>query len=387
MKVAFLSYRPKSLLKSKHAAWYHIIESLERIGCEVTVVDDFSSSYQELFKVKSFWYRRALGKNYLRIFDRKVEKNICKITESKLSKLSDIDLIFAPGTLGLSELKADKPIVVWTDATFAGMVDYYEDFANLAPKNRADGLSIDKKALDRSKIAIFRSDWAAQSAIEHYSLDRNKIKVLNFGSTLEAFMSESEIRQMISEKKNKKLQILFAGIDWHRKGGDYVLKTSEKLDEKGIEYKIVIAGLGEDKIPLEDLQKINKNDKIEIVGFLRKSVTQEFERFKKLFLDSHFFFLPSRAEAFGLVYADAASLGVPSLASKTGGIPSAVNDEISGFVLPFENLPEKAADIFEKFDKDRDAYAELSLATLGDYKNRLDWDVVDLKLKEILSEI
>ena len=59
---------------------------------------------------------------------------------------------------------------------------------------------------------------------------------------------------------------------------------------------------------------------------------------KKLLQSSDVFVLASVGEAFGLVLAEAMACGVPVVASNVGGLPEVVEDGVSGFLRPLEDV-------------------------------------------------
>ena len=72
-------------------------------------------------------------------------------------------------------------------------------------------------------------------------------------------------------------------------------------------------------------------------------VTEDLERYRSLWREATFLFMPSRAETFGAVYAEAAANGVPSIALDIGGVGDAVVDGENGRLLPRESDAESCA--------------------------------------------
>lgn len=54
-----------------------------------------------------------------------------------------------------------------------------------------------------------------------------------------------------------------------------------------------------------------------------------------------------RIEGFGLVYLEAAAFGLPSIATRIGGIPDAIDDEVTGFLLE-PRRPDQVADVLKR---------------------------------------
>src|SRR5690606_14650279 len=56
------------------------------------------------------------------------------------------------------------------------------------------------------------------------------------------------------------------------------------------------------------------------------------------------FLLPSEQESFGLAALEAMACGTPVVASKVGGLPEIIEDGVTGFLCPPEDLAERMAE-------------------------------------------
>lgn len=103
----------------------------------------------------------------------------------------------------------------------------------------------------------------------------------------------------------------------------------------GDTFRLVVAGKG----PFLDAYKASVEERglrdvVRFVGFRRD--------LPDVMLASDVFVLPSVAEAFGLVLAEALYLGLPVVASRTGGIPEVVDDGVDGILVAPGNAVELA---------------------------------------------
>ena len=108
----------------------------------------------------------------------------------------------------ISSLECKQPIVFWSDATFAGLVNFYKDYTNLNKSSIIYGNKLEQSAYDRSKLIIFSSDWAVQTALENYNVDKNKIHVVPFGANIETELTYDEMKTIVQSRKNDILKIL-----------------------------------------------------------------------------------------------------------------------------------------------------------------------------------
>jgi glycosyltransferase involved in cell wall biosynthesis len=107
----------------------------------------------------------------------------------------------------------------------------------------------------------------------------------------------------------------------------------------------------------------------------------------KLFAESHFLLLPSKAEAFGLVLCEAGSFGVPSLATNVGGIPTIINDDVNGRLFPkdggIEAYCNYICDLFSKYQ----TYKDLALSSFNEFEARLNWPVAGKAARKLLEAV
>ncbi|QWE02854.1 glycosyltransferase family 4 protein [Polynucleobacter sp. JS-JIR-II-b4] len=379
MKIAFLTLEdPKNIL-----AWsgipFFLSQALIRRGHDLIFLGPLQKKYNLFTGLKSVIYKYLLGKKYLR--DRDVLQ-INSYSQQIRKKLKDIDcdLILSTSTLPVSNLNAlDQPIVTWCDATFYGVQQYYPEFTNLCSETRNSGNKLESSALENVSLAIFSSAWAAQSALDGYGTQSNKVKVIQFGANINQNRDIELIKDNIFNKRKGVCKLLFIGVDWIRKGGDLALKIADNLNRMGLVTELHIVGC----TPL-----IDHNPSFLIKhGFLNKNIQQDNQILDELFLCSHFLLVPSMAECYGLVFAEASSWGLPSITRLSGGIASVVKSGVNGYAFdPSASIDDYCQYIFDKFSNSPE-YEALSLSTLNHYEDVLNWDVAIKKFEYLTNEI
>ena len=100
--------------------------------------------------------------------------------------------------------------------------------------------------------------------------------------------------------------------------------------------------------------------------------------------ESHFLILPSIAECAGVVFAEASSFGLPSIATNVGGITSMVADGKNGFTFELDETTDKYCDAIEKLMNSKIQYKELSKSTFSDYSTRLNWKVAGKEVRNLI---
>jgi glycosyltransferase involved in cell wall biosynthesis len=357
---------------------YYMVKSLEKHCNSVAYVCPIISNYEILGKVinkftryfskKKYDYKRSifLAKRYARL----IEKRILDV---------GYDLIFAPaGAPLIAFLRTKLPIVLTVDTTFSLMKDYYPEFSNLVDVSIKEGYVIAKRAMERANLLLYPSKWAAESAINEYKVDRKKTHVIPYGANLEEddIPEKSEI---LSERRHDVCRLLFLGVDWKRKGGEIAFETLVELENFGVSAHLTVCGC----IPPKDFS----SDRMTVIPFLDKNDWQQRARLTELFLKSHFLFVPTRSEAYGLVFCEGNAYGLPAITTKTGGVTGIVKDGENGFMLPIEARGDRYAKLIAKIFCDEQRYYALVKSSRAAFDTRLNWNVWGERVTSLIEQI
>jgi glycosyltransferase involved in cell wall biosynthesis len=377
MKVAYVTPYSSSDVHAWSGSVYFIREALAKAGCEIVPIDSLKDAGRLPAKLKEKAIKHLLGKTYLS--DRRpslLDAYALQVAERCAAVTPDI--IFSPGTIPIANLKTKTPVVFWTDATFAGIHNYYGLFSNLYEQTVRDGHHVDEHALKNASLAIYTSNWAAKTATDHYRANAGKVKVVPYGANITASRDESEIESRIAERDSDVCNLLFIGVEWERKGGPIALETAKILNDRGLKTHLHIVGV---RPPGE------MPDFVTLHGFVSKKSAQGAALFDRLLSDAHFLIVPSRAECFGLVFAEASSLGVPSLAASTGGVPSVVTSGVNGQLFPLEAQGDAYADFIASSMKEPGAYQSLARSSFREFRSRLNWDAAGAEVVRLMRNL
>lgn len=375
MKIAYVTTYDSSDIKNWSGSGFFIRSSLEQVGFEVHPIGSLSEPYKFQTKMKKGVYKYLLGKNYHREREPQVLMNYANQVTTALLNV-DHDLIFCPGTTPITYLNTIKPIVVWLDSTFACGMDFYPYYTNLCKETIKKGNETTQIALSKCSLIILSSQWAANKTIEKYEINPDKVKVVPFGANIECARTTEDITRIVDGKDFNTCRLLFLGVDWYRKGGDLAVKVAERLNNRGLRTELHIVGCDPDeKTPDFAIRH----------GFVSKTTEAGKKLLDKLFTDAHFLILPSRAEYFGIVFSEASSYGVFSLATNVGGIPSAISDGKNGQTFPLAASPEAYCEIIEKYFSSKEEYRKLALSSFKEYETRLNWTVSGKKVRHLIE--
>jgi glycosyltransferase involved in cell wall biosynthesis len=154
------------------------------------------------------------------------------------------------------------------------------------------------------------------------------IKITPFGVNTNIF------RPPVTEKNNEEIIIgTVKGIEYVY-GIDILLKAFKIVTQKtDIKVRLVIAGNGTELTMMQDLaKKLNIDSRTEFLGAIpHKNVPQLLQSF-------HIFVALSRSESFGVAVIEASACGLPVVASDTGGLIEVINNGITGFNVPTDNI-------------------------------------------------
>ncbi len=123
--------------------------------------------------------------------------------------------------------------------------------------------------------------------------------------------------------------ITFIGNLVPQKGVDILLRSIVEVEKTMPDVRVVIIGEGKEESRLKDLAKELKLKEVHFLG-KRKDLLSVLEK-------SSLLVLPSREEGFGMVLLEAMHMGVPVVASDTGGIPEVVKHLQNGILVEREN--------------------------------------------------
>lgn len=329
---------------------------------------------------------RLVGRAYRavdRAFEYDREAVVCRYYARQVEaalRSTSFDVVFSPGAIPISRLVCRQPIVTWADATFGSLISLYDEYSTLSARTIRAGHETDRQALLRSSLAIFASDWASESAVRDYGIDRRKIHVVPFGANFRQNIDCSEMLQSVHARSSDACNLISIGVDWTRKGMSRAIDLASCLNRRGWPTTLAIVGC-------YPPAGVDVPDFVKIIGFVDKRTSLGERRLTDLLKASHFHVLFSKAECFGVVFAEANAHAVPNLASDSGGIKSAVIDDHGGWTYPNSDPIEKVADKVISLLCDRDAYCSAANAARLEYDSRLNWRVSGLRVLKLLEKI
>lgn len=163
------------------------------------------------------------------------------------------------------------------------------------------------------------------------------------------------------------------------KGLDVLLRACACLKQKGHSFVLHLIGDGPIREELEQLAvKLNLYDDIIFYGYMLHP-----EQFMPFF---DIFVLPSRAEAFGSVFAEAALCRLALVGTKVGGIAEQIEDGVNGLLVAPDS-PDELARALEQMILDGEYRTKLSYAAWEKAKQAYSLQRVIAELEQVYNHL
>ena len=314
------SKNPKSTWSGTGYSLYKALS--EKIS--VDLVDTTPSNFEKL--ITSWAQIRA--KNGLPYREKNIyNEHLLKIQERNLNK--KINNEKAPLlSIARSFSRDYSNQYVYMDLSPSAMIEIHKNKPELAkylPFNMTSSQGMiwqrnfQQSAYKNCKAVFTMSEWVRDILIKEDGLDPTSVFAVGGGINLDV----SKIKAC--EKYNNK--ILFVGRDFYRKGGDLVVKAFQMLKKEMPEAELYVAGPVKKPVEIDEAP-----DGIHFLGYL------SFDKVADYFNMCDIFCMPSRFEAYGLVYIEALVYGLPCIVNNDFAMKEIIHHGENGYLISNENI-------------------------------------------------
>lgn len=300
------------------------------------------------------------------------------VTEHILRAETVADALFFPSCLPAAAVTSTLPNFIYSDATVPGLCGYYPTLKNVSRKSYREACEIERCAYLKCTKIIFTSEWAKRSAVEYYGISPRKVAVVPRGANVTDRISNAELKSRLRSRDLSSPNILTVGREWYRKGMDVACSVQRKLIDRGFNSHLTLVGASPPRgFAAPPQTKV----------FPRLSLDNESDRahLRDLYSSSTIFLLPTRAEAMGIVLAEAAAFGLPTISRATGGTDSAVLSGKTGFLVPENATSDDFVEAVIKSVQSTERHAALSIAGYELYTSTLNWAACGRALAQEIS--
>jgi glycosyltransferase involved in cell wall biosynthesis len=312
------------------------------------------------------WMTKYALKAYAKVFDETLSQH----QPDAVLCISSQHLVFAR--------KHKLPILMISDAPWIAYKEAYQQYESmpLLAKQYAKYESI---AANNVNGVIYPSPWACEQAKQIFDLDVNKVHLIPFGANRHCSVSDEDVFQHIKNKNLGQLNFLFIGKDWDRKGGPLALSIIRKIIEAGYSASLDIVGCH----PILETSDLEFSV---MHGYLSPDDLEDSLLINNLFMRADFFIVPSYAECYGLVFAEAQSYGIPCITLDSQGISGVVDHGKTGLIFSRDDNAQFIAEKVIQLLKHKTAYLEMAVAARVKFSKELNWNSFSTALHEILVE-
>ncbi|NMW85101.1 glycosyltransferase family 4 protein [Peptoniphilus sp. AGMB00490] len=222
--------------------------------------------------------------------------------------------------------------------------DYMLDFKDSFYKNIIY-TTLNKRALKKFDHYLCVSD-NFKKMLEDRGFDKNKIHVLYNGIDIDEkidYIPKTAFLERHKVNYNGEFLVGIAARLDKVKDHETFIKACKETLEVNPDIIFLVAGEGDEKRKLQDMAKSFKIDKnIYFLGFVR----DKYSFFNAIDVNV----LTSISESFPYVILEAAMLNVPTISTKTGGIPEIIKEDYTGYLFPIGNFKSLAKYILELYN-------------------------------------
>ena len=343
---------------------YQLRESLQDYF-DVIFVD---SSDTKLLSIIKTIAKRIEKKTVSHIFKPFYEQKHKKYINNNLKKYKNIPV------LEISEnVDVDNDFYLYRDMSYACYPYVLDKFKNdstdyghgmlkhISKEALKQRIINEEKLVNKSKGTFFMGQWAVNMLKNIYP--NNKDKYIAVGGGL-----SKEFENLSLDKKNNK-KILFCGFDYLRKGGDLVEEAFKIVKEKyDKDAELIIAG-----------PEINNH--IDGVTYAGKVSKKELSNY---FNECSIFCMPSRFEAYGLVFLEAQCYGLPIVAVDDYEMHYFVQDGINGYLIKNYDKEELAKALHKALNNKE--MIKNVCDNASQFQKEHTWNIVAKKIADVINE-
>jgi glycosyltransferase involved in cell wall biosynthesis len=269
--------------------------------------------------------------------------------------------------------KPGVPVFLFSDAPYQAFCETYAEWKK--PPLRIGRFAVDEARVGRRLDGLcFGSAWACEEARRLYELESDeRLHVTPLGANWVPDLKREEILRRIDERiarlAGDGLELLYVGKDWERKGGPLAVQVAAKLREAGCKVRLHVVGcrpeLGEAAGP---------DGFVTVHGLLFQNDPEQSARLGELFLRSHFLIVPTLAECFGIVFAEAQAFGLPPISRAVHAVPSIVLDAETGMLFDRDAPAEEYVRRIVALTANPEEYRKIAERGRSWYEEGLTWD-------------
>ena len=248
-----------------------------------------------------------------RINSRVIRTAYCfrRIREQLLQRLSQKQYMFTFQTQSLVDASIPGTAhFLYTDHTH--LVNLTYPGKRQVPMASAEWVGLERSMYQNARLNFTMSAHVSRSLVDQYGCPPARVECVYAGSNV----APAETGKLGLERFARK-NILFVGIDWHRKGGPVLLEAFRTVRRAHPTAQLTIVGCAPN-VSMEGCRVVGRVEPAEVAKFYQTASV---------------FCLPTTVEPFGIVFLEAFAHGLPIVTTNIGAIPDFVEQGRSGYMV------------------------------------------------------
>jgi glycosyltransferase involved in cell wall biosynthesis len=379
MRIGLIGLDDPQSIHSYSGTPYFMAQALKRRGCQIAFFLHLRKRDASLLHLRARLTRRLTGKHIITEREPEIARHYPEQISQALTE-HEADVVL--GTSSFYTITKDTcvPSVFWGDTTVAGVIDQYRYYKNVTKRSLLHCHNLEQTALSNCTLAVFSNQWAADVARSHYSFDERKLRVIPYGANLFTTPEPADIDTYINGRDGNRIELLFVGLDWERKGAQIAVDAVSAMRRLGADARLTLVGC----VPPSG---VCLPDYVKVIAKVDKSTEDGQRVLTRLYSQSHLLILPSRAECAAVSLAEASTYAVPSLSTDVGGNSTLVKNGINGYLLPLEAGPSEYAQCALEVLNEPTRYAAMCWRSFERARAELNWDAAVTRLTGEISAV
>ena len=300
-------------------------------------------------------------------------KQNARFLQSEIARTAP-DAVLSISSQMLAYLNNPKvPVFLFSDAPYLAFCETYAQWET-TPLRIKTFAAEEARAGRRLDGLCFGSDWACAEARRLYDLpSADKLHVTPLGANWIPQLTRKEIFGRIDDRiaslPAEGIELLYLGKDWERKGGPLAVEVASQIRQAGHKVRLHVVGcrpeLGDAAGP---------DGFVTVHGLLYQSDPEQSAKLAELFLRSHFLIVPTLAECFGIVFAEAQAFGLPPISRAVHAVPSIIANHETGMLFdrdaPAANYTQQILTLLAN----PEGYRSMAQRARLRFEDRLTWD-------------
>jgi glycosyltransferase involved in cell wall biosynthesis len=214
------------------------------------------------------------------------------------------------------------------------------------------------RILCQSRVLVFPAAVMRNDFIETYGLNERQVKpsyiVAHPGAEFpgEATANQPILPSATADQGQPPFTFLFVGKGFRKKGLDILLKACQLLNDEGITFRLLIAGLRGKPIDRLRLKSMGIEKRVTYLGF-RKDM-------HNVYAQAQASVLPSRIEPFGMAPIQGMIFGLVPIVSKVCGVAEVLTDGEDSLILQDHLSAEELARLMKRLITEQELLRKMS---------------------------